>query len=76
MITEDQLIRLCAGGRNLHINRAGSALWTVSRTVSNAYYKGQRAQKSSSYSLDLAVEDLLAKAERDLLRATTEGQPA
>lgn len=72
-MTEDQAKTLTAGGHNVILNRASSDLWTITRTRSNAYAKGPRSQKSSSYSLELALEDLVEKAERSMLVATSEG---
>lgn len=72
-MTEDQAKTLTTGGHAVLMNRSASGLWTITRTRSNAYHKGPRSQKSSSYSLNLAVEDLVARAERCVVSATSEG---
>lgn len=72
-MTGDQANTLTAGGHVVMMNRSASGLWSITRTRSNAYHKGPRSQKSSSYSLNLAVEDLVAQTERSLISAASEG---
>lgn len=73
MITKEQLSLLSHGGFTVMITHADSGLWTINRSNRNAYAKGRRTQKSSSYCFSLAVEDLVKQAERSLVDATSQG---